>query len=163
MSEDDSIDLEIKIDHFLRRSPITAPVMELRLSKIRLEVDVHTPIKKYSSDAQVQDELTKQLEGLRKDSFDIKVTSSSIYPTSNTASVTSSTPQEPRTSGKWPDDFPTSKDPKATPNDPLKPQVSDIDPSSVDQSSRSHLCLVLFRWSIASSYWDYHHPVGFKE
>lgn len=128
----DSIDLEIKIDHFLRRSPITAPVMELRLSKIRLEVDVHTPIKKYSSDAQVQDELTKQLEGLRKDSFDIKVTSSSIYPTSNTASVTSSTPQEPRTSGKWPDDFPTSKDPKATPNDPLKPQVSDIDPSSVD-------------------------------
>ena len=128
----DSIDLEIKIDHFLKRSPITAPVMELRLSKIRLEVDVHTPIKKYSSDAQVQDELTKQLEGLRKDSFDIKVTSSSIYPTSNTASVTSSTPQEPRTSGKWPDDFPTSKDPKATPNDPLKPQVSDIDPSSVD-------------------------------
>ena len=128
----DSIDLEIKIDHFLRRSPITAPVMELRLSKIRLEVDVHTPIKKYSSDAQVQDELTKQLEGLRKDSFDIKVTSSPIYPTSNTASVTSSTPQEPQTSGKWPDDFPTSKDPKATPNDPLKPQVSDIDPSSVD-------------------------------
>ncbi len=128
----DSFDLEIKIDHFLWRSPITAPVMELRLSKIRLEVDVHTPIKKYSSDTQVRDELTKQLEGLRKDSFDIKVTSSSIYPTSKTARVTSSTPQGPRTSGNWSDNFPTSKGPKVAPNDPLKPQVSDVDPSSVD-------------------------------
>lgn len=128
----DSIDLEIKIDHFLNPSPITESVVEMRLSKFRLDVDVCVPIKKYPSDAQVQDELIGQIEGLPKDSFDIKVTSSSIYPTSNTARVTSSTPQEPRTSGKWPDDFPTSKDPKATPNDPLKPQVSDIDPSSVD-------------------------------
>lgn len=127
----DSIVLEINIDHFLNPSSITAPVVEMRLSKILLEVDVHTPIKKYPLDAQVRDKLTKQLEGLRTDSFEIKVTSS-IYPTSNTARVTSSTPQGPQTSGKWPDDFPTSKDPKATPNDPLKPQVSDIDPSSVD-------------------------------
>lgn len=133
----DSFDLEIKIDHFLWRSPITAPVMELRLYKIRLEVDVHTPIKKYSSDTQVRDELTKQLEGLRKDSFDIKVTSSSIYPTSNTARVTSSTPQGPRTSGNWSDNFPTSKGPKVAPNDPLKPQVSAIDPSSVDNLEES--------------------------
>ena len=134
----DPIDLEIKIDHFLWRSPITAPVMELRLSKIRLEVDVHTPIKKYSSDTQIRNELTKHLEGLRKDSFDIIVTPSSIYPTSNTARVTSSTPQGSRTSGSWPDNFPTSNAPKVAPNDPLKPQVSNVDPSSVDnQEERS--------------------------
>lgn len=127
----DSFDLEIKIDHFLNPSTITKSVVEVRLSKIRLDVEVCVPAKDYSSDAQVQDKLTKQLEGLRTDSFEINVTSSSIYPTSNTARVTSSTPQ-PRTSGNFSDNFPTSKDPKATPNDPLKPQVSDIDPSSVD-------------------------------
>lgn len=128
----DPIDLKINIDHFLRRSTITAPVVEMRLSKIRLDIDVCVPAEDYSSDTQVRNELTKQLEGLRKDSFDIKVTSSSIYPTSNTARVTSSTPQGPRTSGNWSDNFPTSKGPKVAPNDPLKPQVSDVDPSSVD-------------------------------
>lgn len=128
----DPIDLKINIDHFLRRSTITAPVVEMRLSKIRLDIDVCVPAEDYSSDTQVRNELTKQLEGLRKDSFDIKITSSSIYPTSNTARVTSSTPQEPRTSGIWSDNFPTSKGPKVAPNDPLKPQVFDVDPSSVD-------------------------------
>lgn len=128
----DPIDLKINIDHFLRRSTITAPVVEMRLSKIRLDIDVCVPAKDYSLDTQVRNELTKQLEGLRKDSFDIKVTSSFIYPTSNTARVTSSTPQGPRTSGIWSDNFPTSKGPKVAPNDPLKPQVSAIDPSSVD-------------------------------
>ena len=134
----DPIDLEIKIDHFLRRSTITAPVMEMRLSKIRLDVEVCAYAKDYSSDTQVRNELTKQIEGLRKDSFDIKVTSSSIYPTSNTASVTSSTPQKPRTSGNWSDNFPTSKGPKVAPNDPLKPQVFGVGPSSADdQEERS--------------------------
>ncbi len=128
----DSFDLEINIDHFLNPSTITKSVVEVRLSKIRLDVEVCAYAKDYSSDTQVRNELTKQLEGLRKDSFDIKVTSSSIYPTSNTARVTSSTPQGPRTSGNWSDNFPTSKGPKVAPNDPLKPQVFDVDPSSVD-------------------------------
>lgn len=128
----DSFDLEINIDHFLNPSTITKSVVEVRLSKIRLDVEVCAYAKDYSSDTQVRNELTKQLEGLRKDSFDIKVTSSSIYPTSKTARVTSSTPQGPRTSGNWSDNFPTSKGPKVAPNDPLKPQVSDVDPSSVD-------------------------------
>lgn len=127
----DPIDLKINIDHFLNPSTITAPVVEMRLSNICLDVEVCVPAKDYSLDAQVQDKLTKQLEGLRTDSFEINVTSSSIYPTSNTARVTSSTPQ-PRTSGNFSDNFPTSKEPKATPNDPLEPQFSDIDPSSVD-------------------------------
>lgn len=128
----DPIDLKINIDHFLRRSTITAPVVEMRLSKIRLDIDVCVPAEDYSSDTQVRNELTKQLEGLRKDSFDIKITSSSIYPTSSTVRVTSSTPQKPRTSGNFSDNIPTSKGPKVAPNDPLKPQVFDVDPSSVD-------------------------------
>lgn len=128
----DSFDLGINIDHFLNPSTITKSVVEVRLSKIRLDVEVCAYAKDYSSDTQVRNELTKQLEGLRKDSFDIKVTPSSIYPTSNTARVTSSTPQKSRTSGIWSDNIPTSKGPKVAPNDPLKPQVFDVDPSSVD-------------------------------
>ena len=128
----DSFDLGINIDHFLNPSTITKSVVEVRLSKIRLDVEVCAYAKDYSSDTQVRNELTKQLEGLRKDSFDIKVTPSSIYPTSNTARVTSSTPQKSRTSGIWSDNFPTSKGPKVAPDDPQKPQVFDVDPSSVD-------------------------------
>lgn len=128
----DSFDLEINIDHFLNPSTITKSVVEVRLSKIRLDVEVCAYAKDYSSDRQVRDELTKQLESLRKDSFDINVTSSFIYPTSNTARVTSSTPQGPRTSGNWSDNFPTSKGPKVAPNDPLKPQVFGVGPSSAD-------------------------------
>ena len=134
----DSFDLEINIDHFLNPSTITKSVVEVRLSKIRLDVEVCAYAKDYSSDRQVRDELTKQLESLRKDSFDINVTSSFIYPTSNTARVTSSTPQGPRTSGNWSDNFPTSKGPKVAPNDPLKPQVFGVGPSSADdQEERS--------------------------
>lgn len=101
----DPIDLKINIDHFLRRSTITAPVVEMRLSKIRLDIDVCVPAEDYSSDTQVRNELTKQLERLSKDSFDIKKVSST-YVISNA--------------------------PKVAPNDPLKPQVSNVDPSSVD-------------------------------
>lgn len=134
----DPIDLKINIDHFLRRSTITASVVEMRLSKIRLDIDVCVPAEDYSSDTQVRNELTKQLEGLRKDSFDIKITSSSIYPTSSTVRVTSSTPQGPRTSSNWSDNIPTSKGPKVAPNDPLKPQVFGVGPSSADdQEERS--------------------------
>lgn len=134
----DSFDLGINIDHFLNPSTITKSVVEVRLSKIRLDVEVCAYAKDYSSDTQVRNELTKQLEGLRKDSFDIKVTPSSIYPTSNTARVTSSTPQKSRTSGIWSDNFPTSKGPKVAPNDPLKPQVFGVGPSSADdQEERS--------------------------
>ena len=132
----DPIDLKINIDHFLWPSTITAPVVEVRLSKIRLDVEVCAPAKDYSSDTQVRDELTTKIESLS--TFDIKVTSSSIYPTSSTARVTSSSPQRPRTSGSLSDNFPTSKDSKVAPDDPQKPQVSDVDPSSVDnQEERS--------------------------
>lgn len=106
----DPIDLKIKTDHFLKRSPITVPVEEMRLSKIRLEVDVRVPITKYPSDTQVRNELTKQIEGLTKDSFDIKKVSTYVI----------------------------SNAPKVAPNDPLKPQVFGVGPSSADdQEERS--------------------------
>lgn len=106
----DFINLKIKTDHFLKRSPITVPVEEMRLSKIRLEVDVRVPITKYPSDTQVRNELTKQIEGLTKDSFDIKKVSTYVI----------------------------SNAPKVAPNDPLKPQVFGVGPSSADdQEERS--------------------------
>ena len=133
----DSFDLKINIDHFLKRSTITAPVVEMRLFKIRLDVEVCAPAKDYSSDTQVRNKLTTKIESLSTDYFEIiKVTPASIYSTSSTARVTSSTPQRPQTSGSW-SDFPTSNAPKVAPNDPLRPQVSGIDPSSTyDQRER---------------------------
>ena len=159
----DSFDLKINIDHFLNPSTITTPVVEVRRSKIRFDVEVCAHAKDYSSDTQVLNELTTKIKSLSTNSFDIKVTFSSIiYPTSSTARVASSTPQRPQTSGSWSDfptsnapkvapdyplrpqtsgswsdNFPTSNAPKVAPDYPLRPQVSEVDPSSTyDQRER---------------------------
>lgn len=99
---DDSIDLKINIDHFLNPIPITASVVEVRLSKIRFEVEVCSPAKKYSSDAQIWNELARQIKSLSTDSFDIKVASSSTPPAYNVARDPSSIHQRSHASSVAP-------------------------------------------------------------